>query len=102
MTKRTDTKENNSNLDFMDKCLFGDNKELSKAAYKTMLVLWYAIDNDNHCDPETLHYGIEYTKKGLNTEEARMIDKFVMACTNSMYENKEEVYKRKLKMKGND
>ena len=99
MAKRTEIKENNPDLVFVDKCLFGNNKQLGDAAYKVMLHLMYAVSSDNQCDPESLHYDIEHEKKGLSPEEAKIIDRFVIAYTNSMCENKESVYEMKLKRK---
>ena len=92
------SKEERENLDYMDSCITSENKNISDAAFKTMmLILELSVDPDKY-QPEELHEVQEKILEGLSSEEVGAINKFIPACINSMgIYSEESKQERKLK-----
>ena len=78
------SKDEKDNLDYMDSCIASENKNISDAAFKTMmLILELSVDSDKY-QPEEIHVMQEEILKGLSSEEVSAVNKFIPACINSM------------------
>ena len=105
------TDQEKEDMKFVDQCLFKENERVTTAAGYTQLLLGeLSVDPDKY-EPEYVHDKLEEIKEGLTELEKAMIDKFVLACINTMGIYSEEAKKQrrqdeqmqmKLEMKGNE
>ena len=97
------SKEERQNLDYMDSCIASENKNISDAAFKTMMLLIELSVDPNKYQPEELHEVQEKILEGLSSEEISIINKFIPACINSMgIYSEESKQERRLRRERND
>ncbi len=95
--------EEKQSLDYMDSCITSENKNISDAAFKTMMLLMELSADPDKYQPEEIHVIQENILEGLSSEERSLINKFIPACINSMgIYSEESKQERKLKRERND
>ena len=78
------TDEERYDVEYMDSCLFSDNKKISDAALSIMLqILKIANDIDSYTT-EMVQEEFNKIKKDLTEEEKEIIDHYTYACINSI------------------
>ncbi len=91
-------KEEKANVDYMNECLFSENKHISDAAFYTMLLILEISQDSEKYEPEAVHARLEEIQKDLTCEELEIMTKFVPACIGSMgIYNEESKRQRKLR-----
>lgn len=78
------SKEEKENLQFVDKCLFSEDKRISDASFHMMMLLLEIKEEIDKYDPEEIQERKDSICKDLTEEETIMMDKFLLACINTM------------------
>ena len=97
------SEEEKNNMDFVDKCIYSDNKKISDASFKTMLLIIEISNNPDLYEPEDLHVRFDEINEGLSIDEQSIMSKFTLACINTMgIYSEEAVQERQLRKERND
>ena len=97
------SEEEKNNLDFVDKCIYSENKNINNASFNIMMLPIEMSNNPDKYEPEEIHKKFNMIKKDLSNEEKIVIDRFLIACINSIGIYSEEAKnERKLKKERND
>ncbi|MBR4178694.1 MAG: hypothetical protein IKR57_05065 [Bacilli bacterium] len=97
------SKEEREYMDFVDKCINSKDKRISDASFQTMLMLLEISNDPDKYEPEEIQERRDKIVVGLNEKEVEMMDKFLLACINSMGIYSEDAkYQRRLKKERND
>ena len=92
------TDKEKEDLDYMDKCLFSEDEKIRDASFKTMLLLLEIIIEPDKYEPEELNKKQSEIIKDLSNDEIIIINKYILACINSIgLYSKERIKERKLK-----
>ena len=95
--------EEKRNCDYMNSCLFSENKKINTASFYIMLLLLKISNEPDNYESEDVQREINKILEGLNDEEIETMNKFIPACINSMGIYSEEAKnERKLKKERND
>ena len=92
--------EEKDNYDYMNYCLFNDNKKINTASFNIMTLLLKISNEPNDYEPEVIHEEINKIYEGLTPEEIKMMEKFIPACINCMGMFNEEGKKLRRQKKG--
>ena len=97
------TEKEKNDVDFVNSCLYSDNEKLSNAAFYIMLLVLEISDNSNDFEPEEVQMLKEKIYKDLSYDEQVTMNKFMLACINTMgiYSDEAKI-ERKLKKERND
>lgn len=95
--------EEKKNNDYMNSCLFSENKKIINASFYVMMLLLKISNDPDKYEPEDVHAEIDKIFEGLDTSELEILNKFIPACINSMGIYSEEAKnERKLRKERND
>ena len=95
--------EEKKNYDYMNSCLFSENKNISDASFYIMMLLLKISENPDIYEPEDIHDEMDKIFEGLNASELETMNKFIPSCINSMGIYSEEAkQERKLRKERND
>ena len=90
------TEEEKANLDFVDSYLNNEDKRISDAAFYIMLLVIEISNEPDKYEPEDIGARLDEIRKDLSKEEIIMMDKYMLACINSMGIYSEERKKERL------
>ena len=95
--------EERINLDYMNSCLFSDNKKINDASFYIMMLLIKLSNEPDRYEPEDVQCEIDKIFEGLNEEELKIMNKFIPSCISSMGIYSEVAkQERKLRKERND
>ena len=95
--------EEKINIDYMNECLFSNNKKINDASFNIMMLILEISENIDSFTKEEIEKRKLVIYEGLNDEEITVMEDFMYACINSMGIYSEEAkLERKQRNERND